>query len=79
MVEGEKNKESYASEFANSMFNDDDDSGTRIEPKSHKEKDDEKENDDEKTDETCSMETRKEKMQTPIPSPTRSHRKNLSS
>ncbi|GKB65472.1 hypothetical protein Tco_0921658, partial [Tanacetum coccineum] len=80
------------------MFNDDDDSGTRIELGSHKEhpknindddeiekdkkddkKDDEKANDDEKKDETGSMETRKEKMQTSIPSPTRSPRKNLSS
>ncbi|GKF25941.1 hypothetical protein Tco_0081835, partial [Tanacetum coccineum] len=38
MVEGEEDEESYASEFSNSMFNDDaDDSGTRIEPVSHKE------------------------------------------
>nr|GEY68022.1 hypothetical protein [Tanacetum cinerariifolium] len=37
MVEGEEDEESYASEFADSMFNDDDDFGTRIEPKSHKE------------------------------------------
>ncbi|GJW71158.1 hypothetical protein Tco_0128075 [Tanacetum coccineum] len=71
------------------MCNDDDDSGTRIDPESHKEhpktidddddktekekKDDEtndeKANEDEKKDETGSMETRKEKMQTPIPSP----------
>ncbi|GKC55758.1 hypothetical protein Tco_1083356 [Tanacetum coccineum] len=42
-------------------------------------KNDEKGNDDEKKDETGSMETRKKKMQTPIPSPTRSPRKNLSS
>ncbi|GJS89052.1 hypothetical protein Tco_0771688 [Tanacetum coccineum] len=79
---------SYVSEFADSMLNDDDDSGTRIDPGSHKEhpktiddndetekekKDDEtndeKANEDEKKDETCSMKTRKEKMQTPIPSP----------
>ncbi|GJR21292.1 hypothetical protein Tco_0969819 [Tanacetum coccineum] len=38
MVEGDEDEESYASEFANSMINDDvDDSGTRIEPESHKE------------------------------------------
>nr|GEW42112.1 hypothetical protein [Tanacetum cinerariifolium] len=39
MVEGEKDEESYASEFADSVLNDDvDDSGTRIEPGSHKDK-----------------------------------------
>ncbi|GJY60805.1 hypothetical protein Tco_0461462, partial [Tanacetum coccineum] len=38
MVEGEKDEESYASEFADSILNDDvDDSGTKIEPGSHKE------------------------------------------
>ncbi|GKE92821.1 hypothetical protein Tco_1573916, partial [Tanacetum coccineum] len=38
MVEGEEDEESYASEFANSMLNDDvDDSGTRIELEIHKE------------------------------------------
>ncbi|GJV14993.1 hypothetical protein Tco_1360316 [Tanacetum coccineum] len=92
-----KTLESYTNDFADSMLNDDDDSGTRIEPGSHKEhlenidddetvkekKDDktndEKANDDEKKDETGNVETRKEKMQTPIPSPTRSPRKNLSS
>ncbi|GKA75442.1 hypothetical protein Tco_0781820 [Tanacetum coccineum] len=38
MVEGEEDEESYASEFADSMLNDDaDDSGTRLEPRSHKE------------------------------------------
>ncbi|GKE07408.1 hypothetical protein Tco_1399426, partial [Tanacetum coccineum] len=36
MVEGEEDDESYASEFADSMLNDDDDSSTRIEPGSHK-------------------------------------------
>nr|GEV59811.1 hypothetical protein [Tanacetum cinerariifolium] len=35
MDEGKEDEESYASEFANSMFNDDDDSDTRIEPKVH--------------------------------------------
>ncbi|GKD61013.1 hypothetical protein Tco_1298522 [Tanacetum coccineum] len=38
MVEGEQDEESYASEFVDSMLNDDvDDSGTNIEPESHKE------------------------------------------
>ncbi|GJV09654.1 hypothetical protein Tco_1351195 [Tanacetum coccineum] len=38
MVEGEEDKELYASEFVDSMLNDDvDDFGTRIEPESHKE------------------------------------------
>ncbi|GKA28758.1 hypothetical protein Tco_0715003 [Tanacetum coccineum] len=37
MVAGEEDEESYASEFADSIFNDDDDSGTRIEPESHNE------------------------------------------
>ncbi|GKA17736.1 hypothetical protein Tco_0697573 [Tanacetum coccineum] len=112
MVEGDEDEESYASEFVDSMINDDvDDSGTRKEPESHKEhlnnvndddenikkeiKDDEikkeKKNDDvEKTDEVVkekdndegaldSMEFRNEKMQTPIPRPTRSPRTDLSS
>ncbi|GJS97872.1 hypothetical protein Tco_0819042 [Tanacetum coccineum] len=112
MVEGDEDEESYASEFVDSMINDDvDDSGTRIEPESHKEhlnnvndddeniekemKDDEIEkeekNDDvEKTNEVVkekdndegalgSMEFRNEKMQTPIPTPTRSPRTDLSS
>ncbi|GJR51344.1 retrovirus-related pol polyprotein from transposon TNT 1-94 [Tanacetum coccineum] len=42
-------------------------------------KDNKKANNDEKKDETSSMEIRKEKIQTPIPSLTRSPRKNLSS
>ncbi|GJY08074.1 hypothetical protein Tco_0375128 [Tanacetum coccineum] len=37
MVEGKEDEESYASEFDDSMFNDDDDSDTRIELGSHKE------------------------------------------
>ncbi|GJW42553.1 hypothetical protein Tco_0071352 [Tanacetum coccineum] len=38
MVEGEEDDESYVSVFADSMLNDDvDDSGTRIQPRSHKE------------------------------------------
>ncbi|GKD72467.1 hypothetical protein Tco_1330749, partial [Tanacetum coccineum] len=107
IVKGKDDEESYASEFGDSVFNDDeDDSGTRIEPGSHKENpeniDDDDENDKEKKDEkkddykdkdnddhtdhtlvrtqaTGSMEIRKEKLQTPIPSPSRSPRKNLSS
>nr|GFA34345.1 hypothetical protein [Tanacetum cinerariifolium] len=92
MVEGEK---SYVSEFVDSVFNDDDDdSGTRIEPMSHKENPKmmmmrlrrskktisrirKRKNDDEKKDEMGSIETKKEKMHTPIPSPTRSPSKNL--
>ncbi|GJT36087.1 retrovirus-related pol polyprotein from transposon TNT 1-94 [Tanacetum coccineum] len=112
MVEGDKDEESYASKFVDSMINDDVDvSGTKIEPESHKEypenvsdndeviekemKDDEIEkeetNDDvEKTNAVVkekdndegasgSMEFRNGKMQTPIPTPTRSTRKDLSS
>ncbi|GJT05657.1 hypothetical protein Tco_0840119 [Tanacetum coccineum] len=112
MVEGDEDEESYESEFSDSMINDDvDDSGTRIEPGSHKEhpenvNDDDKEiekemkddeikteekNDDvEKTDEVVkekdndegasgSVKFRNEKKQTPIPTPTRSSRIDLSS
>ncbi|GJQ94154.1 retrovirus-related pol polyprotein from transposon TNT 1-94 [Tanacetum coccineum] len=116
MVEGERDEESYRSEFVDSMINDDaGDSGTKIEPESHKEHpknviDDDEEIKKEKKDEeiekekkdkeiekekniddvenmdevfkekdidvaTGSMEFRKEKMHTPIPSPTRSPRK----
>nr|GEW86966.1 hypothetical protein [Tanacetum cinerariifolium] len=63
MVECEEDEESYASDFADSMFSDDDDFGTRIEPKSRKEnlevvndddvtkkKDDKKDEDEEKDD-----------------------------
>ncbi|GJU63633.1 hypothetical protein Tco_1245468 [Tanacetum coccineum] len=117
MVEGEEDVESYASEFADSTFNDDDDSGTRIEPESYKknpkvvvnddvtknkdnkkdenevkeddvEKPDdevEKKDNDDHTDHTLvrthatgSMETRNEQMQAPIPTLTRSPRKDLS-
>ncbi|GKB09534.1 hypothetical protein Tco_0837846 [Tanacetum coccineum] len=96
MVEGEEDKESYASEFADSMLNnDDDDSGTRMEPESHKEnpevvEDDvnvtEKKNDgkhnkdvEETNDATGNMETRKERIQPLIPTPNRFPRKDLSS
>ncbi|GKE17987.1 hypothetical protein Tco_1425564 [Tanacetum coccineum] len=112
MVEGEEDEESYASEFVDSLFNDDDESDTRLEPRSHKEnpelvndnnvtinKDDKKDGDVVKTDDvaeekdnddhtnhtlvethvTGSMKTRNEQMQTPIPAPNRSPRKDLSS
>ncbi|GJR68132.1 hypothetical protein Tco_0014197 [Tanacetum coccineum] len=79
MDECEGDEESYASDFATSMFQDDDDDyDNRIELKKDDKKDAEKANDDKKKDETGSKETRKEKMQTPIPSPTRSPRKTLS-
>nr|GEW69240.1 hypothetical protein [Tanacetum cinerariifolium] len=124
MVEGEGDKESYASDLADSMLNDDDDSYTRIEPGSHKEnpkvvndyddvnktekedKKDEKKDDDaekktnddvQKKDDaeekdnndhtdhalvgsqaTSSLENRNEKMQTPIPTPPKYPRINLS-
>nr|GEX98077.1 copia protein [Tanacetum cinerariifolium] len=113
MVEGEEDEESYASEFADSVFqDDDDDSGDRIEPESHKKNsevvddyddindnvDKEKKNDDveemkdnssddndDHVDHTFirrevsgSLETRNEHTQTPIPSPPRSPRTDLS-
>ncbi|GJR14757.1 hypothetical protein Tco_0797409 [Tanacetum coccineum] len=37
MVEGEEDEESYASMFVDFVLNDDDDSGTKIKPESHKE------------------------------------------
>ncbi|GJZ43520.1 hypothetical protein Tco_0590775 [Tanacetum coccineum] len=89
--EGEKDEELYASEFSNSMFNNDDDSGTKIEPESHKENPEVVDDNEVKdnadytnhslvgTYATGSMETRNEQMQTPIPTPNRSHRKDLSS
>ncbi|GKB09961.1 hypothetical protein Tco_0843884 [Tanacetum coccineum] len=112
MVEGDEDEESYASEFVDSILNDDlDDSDTRMEPGSHKQHskkvndDDEKIEKEKKEDEiekeekdedvkkmdvvvkekdndefaTGSMETRNGQMQTPIPTPTRSPRKDLSS
>ncbi|GJW10570.1 hypothetical protein Tco_1576397 [Tanacetum coccineum] len=115
VVKGGKYEESYASKFAASMLDDDiDDSGTRIEPGSHKKnpevvdddddviviekKDDDKKYDnvektddaeekdnDDHTDHTLvgsqakgSLELRIEHMQTPIPTPSRSPRINLS-
>ncbi|GJX34142.1 hypothetical protein Tco_0245699 [Tanacetum coccineum] len=103
IVEGE-DEESYASEFADSVFFDEEDSGTRIDLGSHKEnpktiddddveekKDDKKDDDDDDDDNddhddhaldrnkrTDSSEDRTEKTQTPISSPPRSPRKDLS-
>ncbi|GJY75288.1 hypothetical protein Tco_0480404, partial [Tanacetum coccineum] len=110
----EREEESYASEFVDLVFqDDDDDSGDRIEPVSHKKhpkivddnddetkkekkdddetekekKDDDNDDDvnDDHTDHTLdetqkmgSLETRKEKIQTLIPSPFRSPRTDLS-
>nr|GEW74340.1 hypothetical protein [Tanacetum cinerariifolium] len=96
-----EDKESYASEFVDSVFLDEEDFGIRLEPRSHKEnpeivddddeeeekKDDKKDDDNDDHDDhalvrnkaTGSSEVRNEKMQTPIPSPLRSSRINLSS
>ncbi|GJZ75177.1 hypothetical protein Tco_0639642 [Tanacetum coccineum] len=90
--------------FIDFVFLDEDDSGTSIEPESHKEnpkevddddeeeekKDDKKNDDDDDNDDhdyhalvrtrrTCSSKIRNKKMQTPIPSPLRFPRKDLSS
>ncbi|GJX91872.1 hypothetical protein Tco_0345198 [Tanacetum coccineum] len=47
MIEGDEDEESYASEFADSILNDDvDDFGTRLEPKSYKENPEKVDNDD---------------------------------
>ncbi|GKB26741.1 integrase, catalytic region, zinc finger, CCHC-type containing protein [Tanacetum coccineum] len=78
MVEGEEDEESYASEFADSVFQDDnDDSGNR--------KKYDKNNDNDHADHTLvkgevsdSLETRNEQTQTPISSPSRSPRTDLS-
>ncbi|GJX44188.1 hypothetical protein Tco_0260864 [Tanacetum coccineum] len=88
VVEGEKDVKSYADKFAASMIHDDvDDSGDRIEPESHKEHpkvvvddDDNKEEkkDEKEGDEMGSLETRTEKMKTPITTTPGSHRINLS-
>ncbi|GJU20210.1 hypothetical protein Tco_1153552 [Tanacetum coccineum] len=95
MVEGEEDEESYVSEFANSMLNDDDVDDFDDATNEEEVKDDDvgkiddaaKENDnDDHTDHTLvetyatgSMETRNEQTQTPIPTPIRSPRKDLSS
>ncbi|GKC64830.1 hypothetical protein Tco_1097428 [Tanacetum coccineum] len=85
MAEGDKDEESYASELANSMLNDDDDDSDDNKDDDGKKDDTKDKDNDDQTDhtlvgtqETGSMETRKEKMQTPIPSHNRSPRKNLS-
>nr|GEZ56765.1 hypothetical protein [Tanacetum cinerariifolium] len=71
MVEGEDDEESYASQFPESMLNDDDDIGIRIEPGSHKEHlkivdnddDTEKEKkDDNKNDEKANDYEKKDEM-----------------
>nr|GEV01330.1 hypothetical protein [Tanacetum cinerariifolium] len=89
VVEDEKDEESYADKFVDSMIHDDvDDSDNRLEPEIHKENpkhvDDDDENEEEKKDEKQddemgSLENRVEKMQTPIPTTPRSPRINLSS
>ncbi|GKF41312.1 hypothetical protein Tco_0124654 [Tanacetum coccineum] len=92
MVGGE-DEESYANGFADSIFLDEEDSGTWLEPRSHKvnpEIVDDDDNDDDDNDDhddyafiknqrTGSLETRTKKMQTPIPSPHRYLRINLPS
>nr|GEW29203.1 hypothetical protein [Tanacetum cinerariifolium] len=104
IVKGEY-EEFYAGEFTDSIFLDEEDSGTRLEPESHKEnlkivddddvekkKDDKKDDDDDDEDNDdhddhalvknkviSSLEDRNEKIQTPIPSPPRSPRTDLSS
>ncbi|GJW68717.1 hypothetical protein Tco_0123141 [Tanacetum coccineum] len=101
IIEGE-DEESYASEFADTVILNEEDSDTRIESDSHKDKpkniDDDDENKDDKKDDdddnydddqtdralirtqrTGSLEIRNENMQTPIPSPPRAPRKDLSS
>ncbi|GJX01050.1 hypothetical protein Tco_0184963 [Tanacetum coccineum] len=94
MVKCEEDEKSYASEFADYMFNDDDDdSDDKKDEGEEKDYDVEKTGDAAKekdnvdhTDQTLvkihamgSMETRNEQMQTPIPTPNRSPRKDLSS
>nr|GEU61070.1 hypothetical protein [Tanacetum cinerariifolium] len=86
MVEGDEDEESYASEFVDSVLNDDvDDSDTRLEPESEKENLEKNNDNVEETDKvvkekdiindvTGSTKIRKELKQTPIPSPTRSPR-----
>ncbi|GKE08565.1 hypothetical protein Tco_1412116, partial [Tanacetum coccineum] len=69
---------------ASMIHNDDDDSGDRIEPGSHKEHSevvvvDDDNQKEKKDDEMGSLENKTEKMQTPIPTTPRSPRINLSS
>ncbi|GJX73343.1 ribonuclease H-like domain-containing protein [Tanacetum coccineum] len=82
VVEGGQDDESYASKFVASMLNDD--SGNRVEPGSHNKNmeviyDDDDNNTEKKDDEMGSLNIRTKKMQTPIPTPPRSPRINLSS
>ncbi|GKD38541.1 hypothetical protein Tco_1258748 [Tanacetum coccineum] len=69
MVEGDEDEESYESEFAISILNDDvDDSGTKIEPESHKENpenvvDDDEEIDKEKKDEEIENEKKDDNVE----------------
>ncbi|GJW05719.1 hypothetical protein Tco_1568142 [Tanacetum coccineum] len=84
IVEGEE-EESDGTEFFDSVFLDEEDSYDRIKPESHKDKPNEINDDDDhddhaliKTRRTGSSKVRTEKMQTPIPSPPRSPRKDLS-
>ncbi|GKA45621.1 retrovirus-related pol polyprotein from transposon TNT 1-94 [Tanacetum coccineum] len=89
VVEREKDVELYVDKFIAFKIHDDvDDSGDMIEPGSHKEHpkfvDDDDDNEEEKTDQNNNdvmgrLETRTEKMQTPIPIPPRSLRIILSS
>ncbi|GJY72123.1 integrase, catalytic region, zinc finger, CCHC-type containing protein, partial [Tanacetum coccineum] len=62
MVEGEEDEESYASAFADFVFNDDvDDSGTKIEPESHNENPEEVDDDDVEIEKKDDVEIEKEK------------------
>ncbi|GJX26011.1 retrovirus-related pol polyprotein from transposon TNT 1-94 [Tanacetum coccineum] len=85
VVEGEKYEESYVDKFASSMLHDDvDDYEDRIESESHKQNPkvidyDDENKEEKKDDEMGSLENRTEKMQTPIPTTSRSPRINLSS
>ncbi|GJV43098.1 hypothetical protein Tco_1427634 [Tanacetum coccineum] len=95
LVDGDEDEESYASAFADSMINnDDDDIGSKLEPGSHKEYPEHVSDDDEMksakknnevvteievVDMSGSQEIRKEQKQTPIPSLIRSPRNDLSS
>ncbi|GJW12216.1 hypothetical protein Tco_1578043 [Tanacetum coccineum] len=76
-----KSAESYADKFAASMLHDDvDDSENKIEPRIHKEHSEVvNDKDEKKDDEMGSLENRTKKMQTPIPTTSRSLRINLSS
>nr|GEV58395.1 hypothetical protein [Tanacetum cinerariifolium] len=83
MVKGEEDEESYASRFANSMLNDDDDFENKIEPRSHKEYPEHVNDEDDETKKEKKDDTKDDKkdddMQTRIPTPDRSPRKELSS